>query len=124
MNAADLASLLGSWGGPTTSCVDIAPEQPNGFVDAADLAFLLSQWNDVQQGAMAQPSDMAFDDTTIFKDGAGANQPNQNVTATVPWVIAHFGFDSVSSYTGWLDLLTEDELFDHIAAMLNLITGN
>ena len=96
------------------------------MVDAADLATLLANWTgDGTGNAMAQPGGMALDDSSTFKDGSGTNQPSQNATAsTVPWVIAHFGFDSVESYLGWLDLLTEPELFNHISAMLDLIANN
>jgi hypothetical protein len=39
VNAADLAILLGQWGGPGTADFD-----GNGTVAAADLAFLLASW--------------------------------------------------------------------------------
>ena len=51
VDAADLASLLGAWGGCSGCCADtvtsatFAPP-PDGVVDAADLAALLGAWGD------------------------------------------------------------------------------
>lgn len=41
----------------------------------------------------------------------------------VPWIIAHFGFDSIQSYIDWLDLLDPDALHQHILDVIQLILG-
>jgi len=56
--------------------------------------------------------------------GADASAPTQQAQSTVPWILDHYGFDSVSSYMFWLDTLSEDELADHIVEVLELIQNH
>ena len=96
VDSADLALLLGAWDETCLSapCVCIADLSGNGGVAAEDLAMLLGAWGPCASSLL----------------GGG-----------LPPVVEAYEFESVEGYIDWLNSLTETELTEHIAEIIEML---
>lgn len=124
VDGGDLAFLLVNWGNcptPPTPCQ--ADLNGDSVVDAQDEAILLALWGPCSGNAAiaGPPEESSLTEMDPLDGGMG---PGSQATASdAPWIIQHFGFDTVSAYIEWISMLTEDQLLDHIVEVLHLLLG-
>ncbi len=104
VNSTDLAFVLGSYG----PCNDACPTDldGDGAVGSGDLALVLGSFGACPGG-----------------ESLGGGGGGEGGGGEPPAIIAGLGFETIEEYIEWLEGLSDEDLMEHIAALLEIING-